>query len=356
MTKMISRALPATAVALLLAGCAMIGAPPERAPDHDAAPAAPSDAPIVADCHVVELDALSAEVEEPRERAFDGVRFRYAGSPAVVEALAAAAPQQVFVIAHGWMNDVQSGREFTGRLVKGIAERARRDGVDASRLGFVAVHWDSKRLVFHESALNAEVIGSRRVAPLLARLGERVPGAKVVLVGHSLGGRLVLSALNAEGPATQVRAHAAVLLEAAVDQDALLPERGGSLIGGFPMAPGRTPLLLNVHSRQDDVLELAYKNAMRRPALGREGADRAIGGERYARLELRAEPFDPIRLDGILTDPQSRWPGAPDRHVVNVDATAVVTGHSEVFIQPVFDLVWLAAARGGTGGGRGKTD
>lgn len=352
----LSRTLLATLFAAALGGCALLGAPPERPADHDAAPAAPTTTTApAAECHVIELDALSAELTDPRERDLDGVRFRYAGSPAVVEALAAATPAHVFLIAHGWMNDVQSGREFTGQLVKGLVERARRDGVDPARLGFVAVHWDSKRLVFHESAVNAEVIGARRVAPLLARLGERVPGARVVLVGHSLGGRLVLSSLNAEGPATQLRAHAAVLLEAAVDQDALLPERGGSLIGGFPMAPGRTGLIVNVHSRQDDVLELAYKNAMRSPALGREGADRALGGERYATLRLDGV-VDPVRLEGALNEPQARWPGAPDRYVVNVDATSIVTGHSAIFIEPIFDLVWRAATRGAGSGGRGKTD
>lgn len=332
-----------------LGGCAMIG-PPQEKPDRDPEPAAvggdgagAASGPIMAECHAIELDALSAEIEEPRERTQGEVRFRYAGSAAVVDALRAAAPEVVFLITHGWQNGVQSGREFTGQLVRGIQERAKREGVAPAKLGFLAVHWDSERLIFHESAVNAEVIGARRVAPLLARLGEVLPQTKVVLVGHSLGGRLVLSALGAEGAADALRAHGAVLLEAAADHDALLPERASSLIGGFPLAPGRARLIANVHSRQDSVLELAYQNAMQSPAIGREGAVRAAG-ERYATMHLTG-PVDPAAWEKALSDPLAKFPAAADRLFVNVDATSVVSGHSEIFIEPIYDLIWRVAAR-----------
>lgn len=334
----------ALALVVSLAGCAMVGPPQER-PDRDPEPAGAAETgPALADCHVIELDALSAEIEEPRERTQGEVRFRYAGSARIVEALQADAPGWIFVISHGWMNGVQSGRDFTSKLVRGIQERARKDGVDPAKLAFVAVHWDSERLIFHESAVNAEVIGARRVAPLLARLGEVLPRAKVVVVGHSLGGRLMLSALGAEGPADALRAHGAVLLEAAADHDALLPERERSLIGGFPHAPGRARLTVNVHSRQDAVLDLAYKNAMQSPAIGREGAVRTPDGARYATMHL-VGPVDPAAFDKALNDPLARFPALPDRLLVNVDATSVVGGHSEIFIEPIFDLIWRVAAR-----------
>jgi hypothetical protein len=31
--------------------------------------------------------------------------------------------------------------------------------------------------------------------------------------------------------------------------------------------------------------------------------------------------------------------------MVNVDATAVVVGHSEIFVDPVFDVIWAVARR-----------
>lgn len=331
----------------LLGGCAMVGIPAERPKDEPAPVTSATEpaAPPVADCHVIELDALSQEVTDERERVVDSVRFVYGASKDIVDAFAAARPEHVFVIAHGWMNDYQGSRDFSSKLIKGVLERAEKDGIDPARLAFVAVHWDSKRLIFQESALNAEVIGSRRIAPFLSRLADVSPTTRVVLVGHSLGGRLMLSTLNAEGAATTLRAHGAVLLEAAADKDALLLDRATDAFGGFGAAPGRARLILNVHSRQDSILEHAYANAMRSTALGREGADRSLGGERFATFKLTAGPVDPQRLAGALREPLSRWEGAPDRLVLNVDATAVVTGHSEVFIEQVYDLIWRVATR-----------
>lgn len=345
---LLSRAAVAALVGLftfVLPGCALFAVEP-RPKDHDPEPTTSIVGPatVVAECHSIELDARAEEIVEPRERAANEVRFRYAASAKVIEALAAAKPEVVFLVAHGWMNDVVSSRDFSSKVVRGILDQAKRSGADATKLAFVAVHWDSKRPLFHESAVNAEVIGSRRIAPFLGRLADLLPTTKVVLIGHSLGGRLVLSALSAEGKPTVLRAHAAVLLEAAADQDSVLPERSQSLVGGFALAPGRARVIVNVHSRQDDVLDLAYKNAMQSPALGREGADRAVGGERYASMKLGAA-FEPSRLEVALREPTARWPGAADRLFVNVDATAVVKGHSEVFVTPVFDLIWRVSAR-----------
>lgn len=345
MTTTLARVAAGLVLSFSLSGCALFAPAPDQPPAErdpvvvDSAVAEPP----AAECQVIELDALSEELRDARERTFAKVRFRYGGSDVAVDALAAQAPQFIFVMAHGWMNDVQSGREFSSDLINGIVTRAKQDGVDPARLGFVAVHWDSKRPVFHESAVNAELIGKRRVAPLLTTLATRLPAARVVLVGHSLGGRLMLSALAADGPATQLRAHAAVLLEAAADQDSLLPERSSSLVGGFPMAPGRARLIVNVHSRQDDVLELAYKNAMRSAALGREGAER-LTGERFATYKL-TRSLDFAAFEVAAHEPAAAWPGAPDRTFVNVDATAVVAGHSEVMIEPIFDLIWRVAGR-----------
>jgi hypothetical protein len=342
-TTRLTRVAAGLGLTLTFSGCALFAPAPPPA-DRDPAPIDPAvtEAPA-AECQVIEVDAMSEEVKEARERTFAKVKFRYGGSDVAVDALVAQAPQFIFVMAHGWQNDVQSSREFSSDIINGLLARAQRDGVDPKRLGFIAIHWDSKRPLFHESAVCAEVIGKKRVAPLLATLATRLPAARVVLVGHSLGGRLMLSALGADGPPTTLRAHAAVLLEAAADHDALLPERSTSLIGGFPLAPGRARIIVNVHSRQDDVLELAYKNAMRAIAIGREGAER-MAGERFATYKLTPS-LDFAAFEVAAHEPNAQWPGATDRTFVNVDATAVVAGHSEVMVDPVFDLIWRVAGR-----------
>jgi hypothetical protein len=319
-------------------GCKMPGEGPPPA-ERDPVVATPT-VESVATCHVVELDAMSEELTEVRERSQQAIKFKYGPSSKAVDELVASAPQYIFVLAHGWMNDVMSSREFSANLIAGIRERALKDGFDTSKLAFVAIHWDSKRPVFHESALNAEVIGKRRLAPIVAQLHARCPQSRVILVGHSLGGRLCLSALNA---GAQGGAYAAVLLEAAADQDSLCPERASDLVGGFSLAPRGCGYIVNICSQQDDVLRLAYANAMRSTALGREGADRGIG-ERYPKVELKAGGMDLGLFEEALKLTNSKADGT-DCRIVNVDATAVVTGHSEVFVAPIFDVIWRVASR-----------
>lgn len=324
----------------LLAGCQVQGvAPPPEGP-RETAPEAPPDAKVVAECRVLEIDYLSREVVEERDRVQEEVRFRYGKPDETAAAIAAAKPAVLFVFAHGWQNDIPSSRDFTARLIKGILARAARDGVPVESLGFLAVHWDSKRLVFHESALNAEVIGRKRIAPFLGKLAATAPATKVVMVGHSLGGRLTLAALNASTGTI----HGAVLLEAAADLDCLLPEKNHEAPGCFPLAPHRAKVLVNLHSQQDDVLRLAYANAMRSMAVGREGAVRGID-ERFATVKLTRAGLGSGSLDAAFADALSAVPGATGARMVNVDATAVVVGHSEIFVDPVFDVIWAVARR-----------
>lgn len=326
---------------LALLGCQVQGiAPPPEGP-RETAPEAPPEAKVVAECRVLELDWLSREVVEERDRVQEEVRFRYGKPDDTAAAIAAARPAVLFVFSHGWQNDIPSSRDFSARLIKGVLARAQRDGVPPESLAFLAVHWDSKRTVFHESALNAEVIGRKRIAPFLGKLAATAPATKVVMVGHSLGGRLTLAALNA----STGMIHGAVLLEAAADLDCLLPEKNHEAVGCFPLAPHRTKVLVNLHSQQDDVLRLAYANAMRSLAVGREGAVRGID-ERFTTLKLTKAAFAPGALDVALSDALSAVPGAATGvRMVNVDATAVVVGHSEIFVDPVFDVIWAVARR-----------
>jgi pimeloyl-ACP methyl ester carboxylesterase len=329
---------------VIITGCAMpTQGPPPAERDPVVATTTPQ-AEVVASCHVIELDAMSEEVVEVRDRVEAGIKFEYGPSAKTLDALVGQVPQYVFVLAHGWMNDVLSSREFSSHLISGIRERAGKDGFDTTKLAFVAVHWDSKRPIFHESALNAEVIGKRRVAPFLTQLHTRCPQAKIVLVGHSLGGRLCLAALNAGSPGA---VQAAVLLEAAADQDALCPERASDMFGGFSLAPHGCALIANCCSQQDDVLRLSYANAMRAPALGREGADRGLG-EHYPKVALTSAGLDLGVFEEALKLTNSKADGTECR-VINVDATAVVTGHTEVFVAPIFDVIWRIASRSTSG-------
>jgi len=333
-----SATLAALLLVLLGPGCALL-VPPEPAGDE---PEPTDQAPeeIVAECLALEYDASAHETTRARVRDFGGVRFVYKPSDVLGRAVAAKKPERVFVITHGWMNDTRSARDFVSQLVRGLVDQAEAAGLDPARVAFVSLHWDSERVNFYGSAANAEKIGRRRVARML---GPDLPRDRTVLVGHSLGARLVLSALQGKDGASSRVAAAAVLLEGAVDAGALHPDLDPEEFGAFPRAVPRAGLVLNVHSRRDMVLEHTYSAAMQSPALGFAGASREPGAA-YATYAVERGGLAPSELEAALDRPDAQVPGAEGRFV-NVDATAVVSGHSDIFIEPVFELLWLAADR-----------
>ena len=286
--------------------------------------------PTEVGCLVVEYDYLHQEVGRTRKEPFDRVAFDYLAAKSLAATVARGAPTHVFVIAHGWMNNAISAQGFTSAWIHGLRAAA----PAGAKPVFVGVHWDSERMVFHESAFTAQRIGRKKIGPLLGELRAQLPPrTKLVVVGHSLGGRLMLAALDA-APAESV--DLALLIESAADVDWLYRTEGGT-----PKADDAAKLTLNVHSRNDSVLELAYKNAMRSPALGRLGAELAAG-QRFSTLELSGA-VQLAALDVALQAAASRADGRG--HFVNVDATLLIPGHTDIFHEPVFELVWLGLQR-----------
>lgn len=306
-------------------GCKMINPIPEREPD----PETSSVEEVVADCQVVEYDNLSREWTDTRTREELGVRFHYTRSSDLAGKLADATHLVVF--CHGWQNSTVSTREFCSKLIKGIQAAA---GEAGAGLAYLAVSWNSERLIFHESALAAEVIGETRIAPLLAALRSAHPTLKITLVGHSLGARMVLSTLQ-ESPGKA--AESAVLLEGAVNRKALVPGREAGF-GSFPDVSKHVDRIANLHSSQDDVLRLTYDTAMSSPALGREGADRDQNGGQYPSVVLKGTGVNTDALNAAYGNAMSLGVGAG--RIVNIDASAVVSGHSNFFELPVYDLIW----------------
>ena len=75
-----------------------------------------------------------------RVRARNGVAFHYVASDELATALKAKNPQRVLVIAHGWMNDTKSARDFTSQFVRAALTRAARDQGPAPSPAFGAWH------------------------------------------------------------------------------------------------------------------------------------------------------------------------------------------------------------------------
>lgn len=304
-----------------LSGCALL----EKKPEAEQPPPRPQ--PVEASCYALEFDASGKEITRVRKRDFDGVRFDYQLSSTLEAELARKRPQRIFLVLHGWNNDTRSARDFTSQFVKPLAAQAKQAGVNAV---FVGVHWDSEEVNFYGSAETAEKIGRRRIAALLTHLGPLTEN--VVLVAHSLGCRLALSALEGRAGSGQARVAAAVLLEAAVGSTAFVPGSENAFLG----APSRARLIVNVFSKHDDVLGTTYATAMSEPAMGFEGA-RMATGDPFPTIALTAKGHDRHKLQvGIQAQEGASYGGL----VMNVEASELVGDHSDLHDQPLHDLIW----------------
>jgi pimeloyl-ACP methyl ester carboxylesterase len=320
-------ALPLLA-GFLFSGCAIPGSLTEPNEEKREEIAHKRSLDVEADCIAVEYDHRAKEATRVRDENFDRVRFRYTLSQDVARMLAPSKPTHVFVLAHGWMNNALSAQEFTSTWIHGLREST--PSGEGVRAAFVGVHWDSERLLFHESAATALELGQRRVAQLLGSLRGALPDTRLIVVGHSLGGRLMIAAAHYS---QQRFTDLALLLEAAADHD--------WLHGKMSRTDRGAALVVNVHSLNDKVLGVAYKNAMRSAALGRIGAE-VSPGKRFTTIPLREEPDADAFLAALAKPTSSRSEGKGK--VLNVDGTALIPGHTDIFHTAVFDLAWQAVA------------
>jgi hypothetical protein len=359
----------------------LVGALSKRSPEEEARIEALRKQPVKTHCYVSEFSATAEENTGPRKETMGGVAFRFNPPEEVVPALRQEAPRHIFVLAHGWLNDTTASLEFASKLVRGILARAEEAGAKPGDLGFVFMSWNSNRTVFMESALCAETIGHRELAPLLRSLRVQVPKASLTLVGHSLGARMMLASLQGpkqaigkldrlrskvfrawglpgwdalgstfrrllhiamrgrQGPAAEV--DTVVLLEAAIDVQTLHEGVGALNYGDTPDATRSVRILANCHSRNDEILRLGYTTSAGVvntystimsllgeghegvQALGRVGAERAKR-RRFSGLKLLGARIGLARLQRALALETATPLNAPGNRVVNVDVTAVM--------------------------------
>lgn len=187
----------------------------------------------------------------------------------------------------------------------------------------------------------AGVVGSRGVAELLRGLLDADPTARVHLVGHSYGCRVLLAALAADPqPARPVES--VLLLQPAVSRLGFaeaIPGLGKP--GGYRPALERTRQpILATFSNDDWPLHTFYHIALRRP--GDRGDLRAAGGEPslYAALGGygpggvgRLARTEPPRERGAayeLAVGEARIIALDGAAARKADGSAVIAGHSDV--------------------------
>ncbi|MFD6176238.1 MULTISPECIES: hypothetical protein [unclassified Isoptericola] len=178
-------------------------------------------------------------------------------------------------------------------------------------------------------------VGSAGVADAVRRLSDS-SGARLHLVGHSYGCRVMLSAV-AHGTAPSRDVDSVLLLQPALSAWAFAPDVGGHP-GGYRVALDRVRLpVLSTFSAHDMPLTRVFHLAMRRASdLGEaEIAGRppsrfaALGGFGPQGLGAEATTLAP------MPDVGGRYPfgagyAGPPHEIVGVDGTWCIPGHGEV--------------------------
>ncbi len=175
-------------------------------------------------------------------------------------------------------------------------------------------------------------VGGWGVAPLLRRLLTASPDVRVHLIGHSYGGKVVLSALCVD-PAPTRPVESVLLLQPAMSALCFAADGGSGRPGGYRSAltRARQPVLTTFSSK-DVPLTRLFHWAVRRPS---DLAEAVIAGvpapSRYAALggfgpqgcDADCEVVDPV-------SPPGRYPLAGGKRVIGVKADSVIAGHGKV--------------------------
>jgi pimeloyl-ACP methyl ester carboxylesterase len=193
------------------------------------------------------------------------------------------------------------------------------------------VRWAVRMATVQQMKDRAGVVGVRGVGPLVRDLLTGST-ARLHLLGHSYGARVMLAAVASGGPPPR-RVRSLLLLQPAVNHLCFAADVPGAMgPGGFRPVLGRVERpVLSTFSRQDVPLHKTFHLALRRkadlgePLLAAEGEPpsryAALGGygPRGAgeRLIAAHAPADPYTFD----------PAVP---LYGLHATGLVTGHGDV--------------------------
>lgn len=186
----------------------------------------------------------------------------------------------------------------------------------------------------------AGVVGGRGVSDLLRELLQR-SNARIHLIGHSFGCKVLMSATASLPEPTSRKVHSALLLQAAISQYAFapaVPESG--LQGGYfrNLARIERPVIATFSSN-DVALSKSFHLALRRKSdLGEQPS---IAGESLSKYGALGG-FGPQKSNETIIpikDPGDAYDFGPGGRIVGIRGTRTIGGHGDISNRSTW---WLA--------------
>ncbi len=205
---------------------------------------------------------------------------------------------EVAIIVHGWQNDEKKANEKFATAVQELSQQTysgRYVGYSWDADIGKSWEWDGPREVANRNGTH--------LAQFLVDLRNACMNSRLHLLGHSLGARVVLSALNVLNGRDDwldwYKLHSVHLFGAAVDNETPAVAPYDSAIRG---ETGRT---FNFHSTEDDVLSRYYWGVEYDQALGEDGVESGkTPPENYTDIDVTGPVGD--EHSGYLTNISDR--------------------------------------------------
>jgi hypothetical protein len=250
--------------------------------------------------------------------------------------------------------DDPAALERLSGIVRDLDEGASSPSGDESSKGFAGLFgslWQGAKgalrsATYFQMQNRAVVLGREGLGPFLGQLGEQAPQLRVHLVAHSVGARLAAHALASLGASERKGAtiKSLALLQGVLSHHAFAASSGpgnsrpGALAGVIRQVDG--PVIVT-YSRNDKAAGVVYETATR---VARDEA--APGEERSAIGALGHDGArSPNAIEVPLRPVGSAYEFKPGL-IFNVDASAAIAGHSDVF-RP--EIAWLLLSAAGEG-------
>ena len=252
------------------------------------------------------------------------------------EHLASLDAPDVVLLAHGWLTERRRAEEMVAYYRTQLAP-----------IPVHGIYWPSRpgaaqgvptvglrNASYYRMKSRAGDVGTLGLAPWLTLLLRQKPALRLHLAGHSFGARLVTAAVSTLPPGA---IQSLTLIQAAFSQFAFEPQ------GRFRnvVDPRRvTGPILITHTRRDHAVGFAYPIASR------------LAHQNASSLGDQSDPYGGLGRNGAAGAPMVSLTDLPQIRariaapVLNLEASAVIHGHTDVHHTAITDAIRAAVEAG----------